>query len=102
MRTRRPRAGRRLRKLRESLSLSIHQVAALSARLARQRRNPDLEIGISALSDAERKGKVPNIYRLCALAAIYERPLSGLLLWYGVEVSPGQPAIEEDQKTKRS
>ena len=77
-------AGERLRALREKLGFTLKDVEEASWQLVSDRNNPRYSLPQSGLSHIESKGIVPNIYKLEALAAIYARPMSELLEWYGV------------------
>ena len=84
--TRVPKAGRALRRMREELWLTMRQVNARSRVLAKQRRNPDYELSLNALSELEAQGRVPHIYRLASLAGVYGRSMAELLALYQVQV----------------
>ncbi len=77
-------AGSRLRSLRRKLGLSMRDVQAHTADVARRSRNRAFQFGISRLSQYEAQGVVPSIYALSAMATIYKRPLRELLRWYGI------------------
>ncbi|MBV9075450.1 MAG: helix-turn-helix transcriptional regulator [Acidobacteria bacterium] len=81
-------AGEKLRTLRERLGFTLRDVEIASGQLAHQNKNSKYCIPQSRLSHIENKGILPNIYRLQALAILYQRDLSELLAWYGVN----QPA----------
>jgi transcriptional regulator with XRE-family HTH domain len=78
-------AGARLRILREKLGFTLKDVETASLQLAHRHSNPKYCIPQSRLSHIENKGIIPNIYRLQALAMLYQRSLSDLLGWYGVD-----------------
>ncbi|HKE22907.1 MAG TPA: helix-turn-helix domain-containing protein [Bryobacteraceae bacterium] len=76
--------GERLRRVRERLKLTYRQVAEASRRIAERRGNREFGVGISRLADIENQGKVPTIFRLYSLCAIYKLDLDEVLGWYGV------------------
>jgi transcriptional regulator with XRE-family HTH domain len=81
-------AGERLRALRERLGFTLRDVENASLQLVQRNNNSKYCIPQSRLSHIENKGIIPNIYRLQALAILYQRDLSELLAWYGVEQQP--------------
>jgi transcriptional regulator with XRE-family HTH domain len=78
-------AGMALRKIRDSLSLTMRDVENASAVVSQRRGSEEYLIPPSRLSDIETKGVVPSIFRFYCLAAIYHKPLTSLLLLYGVD-----------------
>lgn len=74
--------GQKLRDLRENLGLTMRDVSAASARIAKQEKNIGFRIPISRLHAIE-QGVVPSIYRITSLARVYKRGLRELLGWYG-------------------
>jgi transcriptional regulator with XRE-family HTH domain len=81
-------AGERLRALREKLGFTLKDVEIASLQLVQKLGNSRYCLPQSRLSHIENKGIIPNIYRLQALASLYQRPLSELLAWYGVDERP--------------
>lgn len=79
-------AGLALRKIRDSLGLTMRDVENASAIIARQHDSPEYLIPPSRLSDIETKGVVPSVYRFYCLAAIYHRPARELLQSYGIDL----------------
>ncbi len=79
-------AGQKLKLARERLGLRYRDVEEFSARIADRHRNSEFTIAISRLSDMENRGVVPNIYKLYSLCTIYRLEITGVLLWYGVDV----------------
>lgn len=79
-------AGKRLRRLREKLGLTLREVAFASGQVAARRRNPAFKIVASRLHEIEVRGATPSIYRLYCLACIYQHDLRKILRWYGVEL----------------
>jgi transcriptional regulator with XRE-family HTH domain len=76
--------GERFRHVRERLKMTYRQVAEASKNVAERRGSREFVIGISRLADIENQGKVPTIYRLYTLCAIYKLDLEEVLRWYGV------------------
>jgi len=85
--TRVPKAGRALRRMREELGMTMRDVLARSRVVARKQRNRDYELSLNSLSELEARGRVPHIYRMASLAAIYGRRMNALLGLYGAEVA---------------
>ncbi|MFB3812632.1 MAG: helix-turn-helix domain-containing protein [Terriglobales bacterium] len=81
-----------MRKLRESLHLSIRDVEAASQRIAAKYENQDFYISLSRLSDIESKGVLPNMYKLYTLSVIYRCDIRELLSWFGIDL--GQTAAD--------
>lgn len=79
--------GKSLRTLREKLGLTMRDVENSSARIAERYRNEEFSIPPSRLSDIERKGILPNIYRFYTLSVIYRRDIRELMSWYGVDLN---------------
>lgn len=75
-------AGKSLRKLRQRTGLSLSDVEKLTRELARKRRDPRLRVPKTRLSDIERKGRIPSIYCLHALASAYDSDIRKLLAFY--------------------
>jgi len=76
--------GQRLRKLREKLGLTMRDVEHASRRLATRHRNPRLIVSPARLSVMESKNVVPSMYRLYALARVYDCAVEEILLFYGL------------------
>lgn len=76
--------GEKLRRVRERLKLTYRQVAEASRRVAERRGSREFVVGISRLADIENQSRVPTIYRLYTLCAIYKLDLREVLRWYGV------------------
>lgn len=79
-------AGMALRKIRDSLGLTMRDVENASAVISQRRGSEEYLIPPSRLSDIETKGVVPSVFRFYCLAAIYHKPLTNLLLLYGVDL----------------
>jgi len=78
------RPGEKLRRIRERLNLTYRQVADASRKISERRGSREFALAISRLADIENKDKVPTIYRLYTLSAIYGLDLGEVLRWYGV------------------
>lgn len=76
--------GEKLRRVRERLKLTYRQVAEASRKVAERRGSREFVVGISRLADIENQSRVPTIYRLYTLCAIYKLDLPEVLRWYGV------------------
>jgi transcriptional regulator with XRE-family HTH domain len=76
--------GEKLRRVRERLNLTYRQVADASRKVAERRGSREFALAISRLADIENKNKVPTMYRLYTLSAIYGLDLGEVLRWYGV------------------
>jgi len=79
--------GKRLRRIREGLSLKYRDVEEASVLIASRNKNPEFAIGLSRLADIENKGTVPSIYRMYSLATIYGFDYSSVLALYGVSLA---------------
>lgn len=79
-------AGMVLRKIRDSLGLTMRDVENASLIVAQTHDSMEYLIPPSRLSDIETKGVVPSVYRFYCLAAIYHRPARELLLHYGIDL----------------
>ncbi len=77
--------GKRLRRLRESLGLTLTEVERLTRELANHRRNPRLAIPRSRLSEIETRGRTPSIYTMHSLAFAYRSDIRKLLAIYGLK-----------------
>ena len=77
-------AGLRLRRARMDAGLTCRDVEDLSRAFAEISRNDRLIVRISALSEIENHGQVPNIFHLNSLCVIYSLKLETVLSWYGV------------------
>jgi len=79
-------AGMVLRKIRDSLGLTMRDVENASLIVAQAHGSMEYLIPPSRLSDIETKGVVPSVFRFYCLAAIYHRPARELLLLYGIDL----------------
>lgn len=78
------RAGEKLKRIRERLKLTYRDVEQASQELARRRANTEFLVPLSRLADIENSGKVPSVFRLYTLCAIYRLDLLEVLTWFGV------------------
>jgi hypothetical protein len=78
--------GDKLRRVRETLGLTLRDVEAASFRLSEIHHNTDYIFPISRLSDMETKSVVPSIFRLYSLGVIYRLSISDLLSIFDVNV----------------
>lgn len=78
------RGGQRLRERRVRLGLTLREVEAHSRIVADELKSRRFEVPFGRLSEMERNGHPPNIFRLYTLARIYRLRTSELLKWYGV------------------
>ena len=79
-------AGMVLRKIRDSLGLTMRDVENASLIVAQAHGSMEYLLPPSRLSDIETKGVVPSVFRFYCLAAIYHRPARELLLLYGIDL----------------
>lgn len=86
--------GRRLREIRENLSLTLKDVEAHSREIAQQRQNSDYMITAGRLSQVENSNSLPSLYKLASLSQIYRTPYVDLLGLFGIEVSK-EPSYAE-------
>jgi len=80
------RAGEKLRRARERLKLTYRSVVKASQEIAKKRASLEFLIPLSRLADIENGGRIPTIYRLYTLCAIYRLDLHEVMRWYGVPV----------------
>lgn len=78
------RAGEKLKRIRERLKLTYRDVEQASQQLAALRGSTEFVIPISRLADIENSGKVPSVFRLYSLCAVYRLDLNEVMNWYGV------------------
>ena len=76
--------GARLRERRVELGLTLRDVEARSREIANELRNRPFELPFGRLSELERNGQPPNVFRLHTLVRICRLRTSELLQWYGV------------------
>jgi transcriptional regulator with XRE-family HTH domain len=80
------RTGDKLRRIRERLKLTYRDVAKASREIAARRGSPEFVISLSRLAHIENAGRLPSVFRLYTLCAIYGLDLHEVLRWYGVPV----------------
>jgi transcriptional regulator with XRE-family HTH domain len=78
--------GEKLRRARERLKLTYRDVEEASQMIAAHCDSPEFLIPLSRLADIENRGRVPTIFRLYTLCAIYKLDLHDVMRWYGVPV----------------
>ena len=78
------RAGEKLRRARERLKLTYRHVAEASQEIATRRGSVEFLLPLSRLAAIENGGRVPTIFRLYTLCAIYHLDLHEVMRWYGV------------------
>jgi transcriptional regulator with XRE-family HTH domain len=79
-------AGMALRKIRDSLGLTMRDVEKASEIVSRLRGSREYLIAPSRLSDIEKMGVVPSVFRFYSLAVIYRRPVRELFQLYGIDL----------------
>ena len=80
-------AGQKLRRVRERLNLRYRDVVEASRSIAERHNNPEFAIALSRLADIENRGRLPSIYRLYSLCAIYGLKPEEVLGWYGIDIN---------------
>jgi transcriptional regulator with XRE-family HTH domain len=76
--------GRRLKRIREMLNLTVRDVENKSQIIAERRRSHEYRLNISRVSEIENHSVVPSMYRIYSLCAIYRLDYIEVLGWYGV------------------
>src|SRR5690242_4943772 len=79
--------GHRLKRVRESLNLTLRDVENESVTIVERRGSVEYKLGISRLSDIENHRVIPSIYRIYSLCAIYRLDYFQVLEWYGVSLA---------------
>lgn len=82
-----PEAGRRLRTVRERLSLSTRDVERMSRALADSKQNQEYYISHAWLSQIERGELTPGIYKIYTLSTIYQQRFDEVLAFFGIRIS---------------
>lgn len=93
-------AGLALRRMRDSLGLTMRDVENASNIVAQQHGSQEYLIPPSRLSDIETKGVVPSVFRFYCLAAIYHRPARELLQLYGIDLDETRADWEASRPAK--
>lgn len=83
-------SGRRLRALRERLSLALRDVQELSRAIADEKQTPDYYIAHSSLADIENGKQEPTIYKLYTLSVIYGYDCPKLLVLCGIPLGDAE------------
>ena len=81
-----PSAGKRLKALRESLGLTTREVEEKSRQIARDRHNEEYYISHAWVTDIENGMFTPSIYKFYTLSAIYQRRITELLSYFGLQI----------------
>jgi hypothetical protein len=76
--------GHRLKRVRESVNLTLRDVDTASQVICERRRSQEYRLNISRLSEIENHNVVPSMYRIYSLCAIYRQDYVDMLSWYGV------------------
>lgn len=83
-------SGKRLRALREHLSLTVRDVQQLSRAIAEEKQTPDYYIAHSSLADIENGKQEPTIYKLYTLSVIYGYDYPKLLVMCGIPLADAE------------
>jgi transcriptional regulator with XRE-family HTH domain len=81
------RPGESLKRLRESLRLSLREVERRSQKLAQVKGNPDYLISHSWLRSIENGKYIPGIHKFYSLSVVYHRRCEELLGLFGVNLA---------------
>lgn len=79
--------GTKLKRLRESLGLAVRDVEEHTERMAREKKNPDLAVSKTWLTDIENGAHVPSIFKMYALSAVYSRSWAYLNSLFNLRMS---------------
>lgn len=82
-----PLPGTRLKRLRESLGLTLRDVVEHTARMAVDKSNPDFAISRAWLDDIENGVHAPSLFKLYALSAVYGRSWAYLSSLFNLRMS---------------
>lgn len=82
--------GKRLRTLRERLSLTLRDVQQLSRTIADEKQTPDYYLAHSSLADIENGKQEPTIYKLYSLSVIYGFDYPKLLVLCGIPLGDAE------------
>ena len=91
--------GEKLRSARLARHLAMRDVATASRELADRFDNRGFHISPSHLCEIEAGGALPNLYRLCSLAMIYELDLLILASWFVPELTKTGD-LSSEEKTR--
>lgn len=78
------RPGEKLKRARERLGLTYRDVEEASQRIAVRHASDEFALPLSRLADIENAGRVPSIFRIYTLCAIYRLNVNEVFHWYGV------------------
>ncbi len=78
------RSGSQLRKLRQQRGLTLRQVQFLTQQLAKKHGNTRLAISTTRLLAMENTNAVPNLFRVWALARVYQCGVRDIFKYYGL------------------
>lgn len=81
-----PRAGMKLRQVRERLDLSLRDVEEASLRIAAEEGHSEYLVSCARLNQVERDGSLPSIYKLFSLAVIYQLSIEEVMSFYGINL----------------
>src|ERR1700676_2458089 len=81
------RPGESLKRLRESLRLSLREVERRSQKLAQVKGNPDYLVSHSWLRTIEKGKYVPGVHKFYSLSVVYHRGCEELLGLFGVNLA---------------
>jgi transcriptional regulator with XRE-family HTH domain len=79
-------AGRKLRRLRERLSLTLRAVEESTLEIAETEHNSEYMVSAGRLNQIENDGSLPSIYKLYSLAVVYQITFDEIAAYYGIEV----------------
>jgi hypothetical protein len=77
--------GAKLRRTREILGLRLRDVDLASRRIAKRHSCDKFIVNITRLSEIENDAKVPTIWRMYSLCAIYRLNVIDMLEWYRID-----------------
>src|ERR1051325_8910517 len=80
-------AGRKLKRIRETLNLTLRDVDTESQIICERRRSQEYRLNISRLFEIETHNVIPSIYKIYSLSAIYRIDYVEVLNWYGVALA---------------
>ena len=76
------RRNHRMFEVRRHLGLTLRDVVAQTAEIARNRRNRLFRVSLRKLSEMEKHSRPPTIHQACTLALLYNVPICEVLSWY--------------------
>src|SRR6266850_2951811 len=81
-----PRAGERLKELRVRLGLTTRDVEAKSQQIADERHSREYYLSHAWVTDIENGKFTPSIYKFHTFSAIYQRRITELLSYFGLQI----------------